>query len=81
VITEKDIATFVTQLRERLRVGATQYGDSSFRRPLEDVIGEVEQELLDTAGWGLIAWTRLQRLRERVARIERTEQGGADGRI
>jgi hypothetical protein len=81
VIHDDDIAAFVSELRARLAVGAVQYGDSSFRRPLVEVIGEIEQELLDTAGWALIAWTRLQRLRERVARIERTDQGGADGRI
>ena len=76
MIREEDITTFVGLLRERLRVGALQYGDTSFRRPLNEVIGEVEQELLDVAGWGLIAWTRLRRLREGVQRIE---QGGTDG--
>jgi hypothetical protein len=78
VINEDDITTFVTLLRERLRVGAQQYGDSSFERPLVEVIGEVEQELLDVSGWSVIAWTRLRRLRERVQRIE---QGGTDGRV
>ena len=77
MIRDDDITEFVALLLERLRAGEKQYGDSSFRRPLIEVIGEVEQELLDMSGWSLIAWTRLRRLRERVAQIE---QGGADGR-
>lgn len=76
MIRDDDITEFVALLLERLRAGEKQYGNSSFKRPLVEVIGEVEQELLDVSGWSLIAWTRLRRLRERIARIE---QGGLDG--
>ena len=76
MIREEDIVRFVELLRGRLRTGAEQYGNSSFERPLMDVIGEIEQELLDTSGWSLVVWTRLQRLRERVVKLE---QGGANG--
>ena len=72
MIREDDITTFVDQLRARLRVGAQQYGNASFTRPLGDVIGEIEQELLDVAGWGLIAWVRIRRARAAA------EQGGKE---
>lgn len=70
MITEHDITAFVALLRARLKVGAQQYGDRSFQRPLVEVLGEIEQELVDIAGWGLIAWVRLQRLRTAVDHAE-----------
>lgn len=71
MIRDEDIAQFVAQLRARLAAGARQYGNRSFERPLAEVVEEIEQELLDVAGWGLIAWTRLQRVRAAVERVDR----------
>ncbi len=63
MITDDDITAFVEQLRARLRVGAQDYGNTSFERPIAEIVGEIEQELLDVAGWGLIAWVRMRRAR------------------
>jgi hypothetical protein len=72
----EDVATFVARLRERLEVGARQYGDSSFRRPATDLLDEIQAELCDVAGWGLLLWVRIERLRERAARLD-AAGGGA----
>lgn len=68
----EDVDAFVQQLRERLEVGARQYGDTSFRRPLGELLTEIQAELCDVAGWGLLLWVRIQRLREAVEQVEAT---------
>ena len=68
---------FVARLRARLVAGAATYGDVSFTRPAAELLDEVQQELEDVCGWGLILWLRLDRLRSHLEHIE--TQGGADG--
>lgn len=58
---------FVGILRARLEVGAREYGDTSFERHTEAIIGEVEQELLDVVGWSYILWCRMHKLRQRFS--------------
>ena len=62
-----DVDRFVTRLRARLTAGAVTYGNSSFTRPASELVDEIQQELEDVAGWSLLLWTRLERLRDRVA--------------
>lgn len=57
---------FIDEVYKRLKKGAIEYGDDSFDRPIEDLIGEIEQECLDLAGWGFVLWVRLRRVRERL---------------
>ena len=70
-----DLDSFVVRLRARLAAGAKTYGDISFTRPAVGLVDEIQQEIEDVAGWGLILWIRLERLRGRVGQLE----GGADG--
>lgn len=74
---DADLARFVGRLRARLEVGAKTYGDASFKRPAGELVDEVQQELEDVCGWGLLLWIRLERLRGRAERVE--ELGGTDG--
>lgn len=55
---------------ERLDTGRKEYGDRSFLRPASDVLGEIEQELLDIVGWGFIEWVKLQEMRAKLAQVE-----------
>lgn len=64
---------FVQRLRARLEAGAATYGDASFTRPAAELVDEIQQEVEDIAGWGLLLWIRLDRL---LGAVERTELGG-----
>jgi transcriptional regulator with XRE-family HTH domain len=59
--TAPDEGRFFQALRTRLRAGALEYGDGSFSRSPSALVGELEQEALDLAGWGYVLWRRLQR--------------------
>ncbi len=50
----------------RLEKGRETYGDRSFDRPPDELVDEVEEELLDVAGWGFILWCRMESLRARI---------------
>jgi hypothetical protein len=75
---DNDLARFVERLRARLEAGAKTYGDASFTRPAAELVDELQQELEDVCGWGLLLWIRLERLRGRVERVE--HEGGNDDR-
>jgi hypothetical protein len=75
---DSHVDAFVAELRARLVVGAKEYGGSSFERPVAEIIGEIEQELLDVCGWSVIAWVRLLALRAAVDRVC-SEGGEANG--
>ena len=55
---------FIERIRSRLDAGTRGYGDTSFTRPA------AEQELEDVTGCPLLEWTRLERLRGDVERLE-----------
>ena len=50
----------------RLAAGAKAYGNTSLRVSPLSLAGEVEEELLDVAGWGFLLWLRLRHLRRRL---------------
>ena len=56
---------YVNHLRERLRQGEIEYGDSSWSKSRDEVISEIREELLDTFGWSMFLVRRLD-LRERA---------------
>ena len=54
---------FAAAVEARCEKGAATYGDASFGRPVAELLDEVEEELLDVAGWAFVLWTRLRALR------------------
>lgn len=60
---------FVAALNRRLDAGALTYGERSFSRSPGALLGELEQEALDLAGWGFVLWQRIQRARAAAARL------------
>ena len=66
---DADLQRFVARLRQRLIKGAETYGDASFTRPAAELVDEIQQELEDVAGWSLLLWIRLDRLRGRVEQL------------
>ena len=59
---------FGAAMRQRLEQGRKTYGDRSFQRPPAELLAEIQEELLDIAGWGFIAWTRLEELKNSLQR-------------
>ena len=49
---EKHWPQFERIMRSRLETGFTEYGDGSFLRTAEELVGELEEETLDIIGWG-----------------------------
>src|SRR5262249_27119711 len=54
---------FVRRLRAHLEAGERSHADRSRQRPPDDLLGEVEDELLDVCGWTVILFVRMRRLR------------------
>jgi hypothetical protein len=67
---------FIEAVEARLAAGARAYGDASLRRLPVDLAAEVEQELLDVAGWGFLLWVRIRGLRGRLIRSRRPTSAG-----
>ncbi len=59
-------AEFFALINKRLATGERVYGDASFERPTAELIGEIEEELLDIVGWSYVVWCRLVALKKRV---------------
>ena len=57
-------AEFGARVAQRIEKGRQVYGDRSFEKPLGELVGEIEEELLDIAGWSYVAWCRLHRLEQ-----------------
>lgn len=55
---------FIEALRARLDAGRREYGPQSFTRSPVELRGEIEEELLDVAGWAFVLWARMRKLRE-----------------
>lgn len=53
---------FITALRARLDAGRREYGPESFTRSPTELRGEIEEELLDVAGWAFVLWVRVHQL-------------------
>ena len=62
---------FMARIRERLEAGKRVYGDSSFERPLDRLVEEIRQEVLDQAGWAFILYERLAKIETMVRDLNR----------
>ena len=57
---------FAGTVRARLEKGQVEYGDASFKRPPDELLGEIEEELADVCGWAFVLWCRIYKLREKL---------------
>lgn len=53
-------AEFLESLACRLEAGAAEYGNKSFQKNYAQLKNEMEQELLDIAGWAYVMWAKLK---------------------
>lgn len=49
---------FLAALRDRLALGASEYGNKSFEREFGELVDEILQEDIDRAGWSYIIWAK-----------------------
>jgi hypothetical protein len=66
---------FVSAVRQRLEAGRVAYGEKSFGRSPAELIGELQQEALDLAGWGFVLWCRLEAMRVAAEPVRRGHVG------
>jgi hypothetical protein len=62
---EQHWPSFATALCEKLARGAREYGDGSFERSPSELLGEIQEELLDVCGWAFVMLVRLKALENR----------------
>jgi len=53
---------FMEAIKKRLEAGKREYGDSSFTRSASELAGEIEEELLDVAGWAFFLWLKIKEM-------------------
>jgi hypothetical protein len=63
MIYKKHFKKFVKLLDAKMLKGYKQYGDESFKREPSDLIGELQQEVIDISGWGMILYSRLEEMK------------------
>lgn len=68
-------AQFADQVQRRLDRGRQRFRNRNFGRKPQRLLSEVEEELLDVMGWGFLAWSRLQAVRDRLAAFDEHEAG------
>jgi len=61
------------ELRSRLKVGAECYGEKSFDKTDGRLLQEIQEEILDIAGWSYILWAKIERLKKAVPASERPQ--------
>ena len=61
---KEDFPGYCERIKARLEVGAQSYGDASFTRTPLELLEEIEQEILDIAGWSFILCHRVQKMKE-----------------
>ena len=61
---KKHFNKFVKLLDKKMKKGYKEYGDKSFDRDVPDLIGEIEEELLDVCGSSIIIFARLEELKK-----------------
>ena len=54
-------------LKKTLNLGATEYGDGSFKEKPSVTMAEIKEECVDLAGWPLIAFVAINGLRVKAA--------------
>ncbi len=49
--------TFTEHVQKRMEKGRREYGDTSYQRPVTEILDEMLEEFADVAGWGSIAFS------------------------
>lgn len=62
---------FVSKLWKRMERGEHVYEGRSWSKDPDKLLDEIEQELLDVCGWGVLLWSRIRAMRDAVKEARR----------
>ena len=75
---EENWEPFLGLIKQRLEHGAREYGDESFKKQGVELVGMIEEEVLDIVGWAFVMWVAVRQFAERMRKYE-TEGDAVDG--
>jgi hypothetical protein len=67
-------AEFMLTLRKRMKQGYKDYKNTSFYRPFNELLEELEQEMLDIPGWTMILFYKTKCMREVAEEMKSNEK-------
>lgn len=67
---QADWERFAAKVHARLVQGERVFDNRSLDKPHLDLIEEIQQELEDIAGWGVLLWIRLERIKTLAKQLE-----------
>ena len=67
---QADWERFVAKVHARLVEGERVFDNKSLDKANIDLIDEIQQELEDIAGWGVLLWIRLERVKTLAKQLE-----------
>ena len=67
---QADWERFASKVHARLVEGERVFDNRSLDKPHLDLIEEIQQELEDIAGWGVLLWIRLERVKTLAKQLQ-----------
>ena len=67
---QADWERFASKVHARLVQGERVFDNRSLDKPHLDLIEEIQQELEDIAGWGVLLWIRLERVKTLAKQLD-----------
>ena len=67
---QADWERFAAKVHARLVQGERIYGDASLEKCNLNLVDEIQQELEDIAGWGVLLWIRLERIKTLAKQLD-----------
>lgn len=67
---QADWERFAAKVHARLVQGERVFDNRSLDKPHLDLIEEIQQELEDIAGWGVLLWIRLERVKTLAKQLD-----------
>lgn len=67
---QADWERFAAKVHARLVQGERVFDNKSLDKANIDLVDEIQQELEDIAGWGVLLWIRLERIKTLAKQLE-----------
>ena len=67
---QADWERFAAKVHARLVEGERVFDNKGLDKPSIDLVDEIQQELEDIAGWGVLLWIRLERIKTLAKQLD-----------